>query len=206
MATEVAQISNHFLEKCDRISWQTVSGLPFGSDLNYSIKVTIDGKIIFPEKEYSFKENLEKSLNIVIGDKNTGSKKKKISKIDCFFSSSADNNNSSDIKLCELCMKPSSKILYAVRKNSDVVQQASYKSHLNPNGEDMSQDEVELFDHNQLFQDLIEENIDFNPSEAKLVFKMKSGEDITVTVRSRVAGCLFVSMIQYPFSGFYDTL
>ena len=66
--------------------------------------------------------------------------------------------------------------------------------------------QIELYNHDQLLKDLTEENIDFNPSEAKLVFKMKSGEEITVSVRSRVAGCLFVSMIQYPFSGFYDTL
>ena len=85
MATEVAQISNHFLEKCDRTSWQTDTGLPFGSDLNYSIKVTIDGKIIFPEKEYSFEEKSEKSLNIVTGDENTGSKKKIYQKLIASF-------------------------------------------------------------------------------------------------------------------------
>ena len=196
-------ISKDTKKFCD-LSVEDVTGLPVDSDLNFSIKATIDGECAFSETEYSFKENFGKSLRVFAHGKIIPGGEIKISKINCTFSPSA-YHSSNMVELCELRIDPYSKILYAVGKHSFV--RTHCKSHLQPNGEDMCPHAIlRLFDHAQLFKDLFEKTIEFNPSETKLVFEMESRVEITLTIRSRVAGSLFVSMVQYPFSGFYDTL
>ena len=67
--------------------------------------------------------------------------------------------------------------------------------------------DVEIFSFENLYDVLVsEESISFDPSEEMLSFGDNLGNDATVTIRSKAAGGLFVSLVKYLFSGYYQTL
>ena len=105
----------------------------------------------------------------------------------------------------EIWTDPESKCLIAVLVSNASVR---FQSHLVPKWTKMNRnEEVELFCHKKLFNELIEkQDIDFDPSESFLEFGKESGKKVTVTIGSRAAGGLFTSIVQDPYSGLYPTL
>ena len=125
--------------------------------------------------------------------------------------SSSSSSESDDMTAADLYLytdvKTNSLCVERISNNAVIIQ---YRSHCLKKGETGQidyQEKANLFSFNDLFEDLYSRNdIGFDPSEAILIFKNKSGKDVCVTIRSRAANVLFVSFVEYPFSGHYQTL
>ena len=177
-----------FIQEPSKITWKEYLGFDTESENIYWLTTKRDGKKALSKTEYKIK-----NLNINA----TYLKNKKKAQARALGS----GGESADV------------IIRTNQHNNLVVRLISdtcvyYKSHLKPNGERIKLgEEVEVFCHEKIFEELLErQDIDFDPSEAKLIFGKSTKQEVTITIRSRAANALFVSLIQDPFSGLYATL
>ena len=172
--------------------WEYVLGFTDGREYSYWITAKSKDKILV-NNDYQIDDEacifISKSGN-------------KSSPITCQVSLSKYNETNAALILRT---NPTTKSLIAIQTGPTTVYCIS---HCNLAGKQMEKLQgVEIFSFENLYNVLSsEESISFDPSEAILSFGDNPGKNLTVTIRSKAAGGLFVSLVKYPFSGNYQTL
>ena len=172
--------------------WECVLGFTDGREYSYWIIAKTNDKILV-------NNNYQIDDEAYIFISNSGNES---SPITCQVSLSKYNKTNAALILRT---NPTTKSLIAVQTGLTTV---SCISHCNLAGKEMEKLKgVEIFSFENLYDVLTsEESISFDPSEAILGFGDNPGKNLTVTIRSKAAGGLFVSLVKYPFSGHYQTL
>ena len=181
--------------------WQKCLRFKQNQEFKYWIRAKcndIDGQ--FFDQEYTIKDSF---VNIIyLAEENSPLKIEVVEK--CSISENTDCQTPHlDIVLYT---DSTTKSLVAICSSDTEVH---YKSHCQPKGTVMKQSKNEnvIFCYKQLFETLTsEEGIDFDPSEAVLRFGKESDKKAIVTIRSRVAGGLFSTIVEDPYSHFYRKL
>ena len=177
-------------------------------------------KKLWEETLHSFhhSEFYEYSVTVEFADKATGSNKTKwnLENKKLYIYNSDKNNllpliesseNSENRSLIVIIKTNAfTKSLLAMQTSDTDVQFISHCALNQKKGTLCLNEFVEIFNFDKLFDTIADYDIDFDPSEAQLRFKDNFGKIVIVTIYSKTAKSLFVSMLADPFDSHFRTL
>ena len=201
------QTESQIVENAEK--WKKVIGFTHDREYDYwaTVKRSDESRPFRKRRQYKLKERM---LAMFYSAENNDVE---LFSDDDFSSppSSRSSSESDDMTVADLYLytdvKTNSLCAERVSNNAVTIQYRSHCLRKGETGQIEYEEKANLFSFNDLFKDLYSRNdIEFDPSEATLIFKNKLGKDVCITIRSKAANVLFVSLVEYPFSGHYQTL